>query len=593
MPEANVKSGALLGFKVGLQSTVDTMLAAGSSAGADHGCFYLTKDSHRLYVGNEDGSLSAVNEGIQTVTWSELSTIASTAASTTAGTAALTGRFYYASDKNVLCVYNGTNWVQLNENSNTYIESNTYTVTTANNASTITNTLKDNDNQEISDSFSVTGANGIKITSSGKVITLTGDTYTLSSVAGSITGTVDIKLDSTETNNDSKITLESGANVQLSRNATTGNINIAATDTVVDSVDVTAESSGFKFTVGSTDNSSVQDTIDPKVAVYTSSDPNSSTTNSVSFINGTATLDVYSRAAVDSKLKAVNAMTYRGTVGSGSTDVASSITYDSNTGITTIAKNGTVLSVSIGDTFLMTTAGTYHGIAYKENSLFIVRAKEGKTEDANGIIASGDFICDIVEEKYDGDTHYTLQDITNGIQLHSNLGDDVGALVVTAGTGNNWIDVTETKTGAGVDYVKTLTVLHKNVTRTDTTGTTTTQGDHSNLTIPVITRVTSDAKGHITGIQTTDYIVKDTNATLTSMSTTTSAYNDTTNNYNAGVINTSTTLTGSDSQATTKTSSVVLSSSSLTISDEDTRPTALGGSVKPGGLKIEMTWGSF
>ena len=44
MPEANVKSGALLGFKVGLQSTVDTMLSQGTNAHADHGCFYLTKD---------------------------------------------------------------------------------------------------------------------------------------------------------------------------------------------------------------------------------------------------------------------------------------------------------------------------------------------------------------------------------------------------------------------------------------------------------------------------------------------------------------------------------------------------------------------
>ena len=74
--EKNVVAGAFLGFKVGTQANIDTMLAAGANAGAQHGCFYLTKDSHRLYIGNEDTSLSPVNEGIETLTWSELETLA-------------------------------------------------------------------------------------------------------------------------------------------------------------------------------------------------------------------------------------------------------------------------------------------------------------------------------------------------------------------------------------------------------------------------------------------------------------------------------------------------------------------------------------
>jgi hypothetical protein len=289
-------------------------------------------------------------------------------------------------------------------------------------------------------------------------------------------------------------------------------------------------------------------------------------------------------------------MVYRGTVGTSGT-AATAITYDSDTGVTSIVNGANTVPVSIGDTFLMTTAGTYNGQAYKAGSLFIVRAKPGKSEDSNGIIAAGDFICDVVAEQWNSDTTYILSSVTGGIQLHASTGDDVGSFIVTAGSNNSWIDIAENSTqvtGVANAVNKTLTITHKNVTRTNTTGTAVTQSNHQNVTVPVITGITSDAKGHITGVETTSYTIKDTNATLTSMGTTTTAYSTTgAGAYSAGVINTSTTLTSSDGSAETKTASVVVSSSSLSITDEDSRPTTSGGSTTPGGLKIEMVWGSF
>jgi len=65
-----------VGFKTGLQATLDQKLLLNdqfesdgvtSRANAVPGCFYLTSDTHRLYVGNNDKSLSPVNEGIITV----------------------------------------------------------------------------------------------------------------------------------------------------------------------------------------------------------------------------------------------------------------------------------------------------------------------------------------------------------------------------------------------------------------------------------------------------------------------------------------------------------------------------------------------
>ena len=65
-----VTSGAKLGFKTGTQAKINEMIlnqnlvTPDSSKLATNGTFYLTQDTHRLYVGNEDGSISSVNEGI-------------------------------------------------------------------------------------------------------------------------------------------------------------------------------------------------------------------------------------------------------------------------------------------------------------------------------------------------------------------------------------------------------------------------------------------------------------------------------------------------------------------------------------------------
>lgn len=596
--EANVKSGALIGFKVGLQSTVDTMLSQGTAANADHGCFYLTKDAHRLYVGNEDGSLSAVNEGIEWIEqWSDLQAIATTAASAVSGAKYLTGRFYYVQERNVLCVYNGSKWIQLNENSNTLVQSNTYTITAANDTATITNTIRDDDGGEFTDSFTVTGANGIKITSSGKAITLTGDTYTLSSNQSG--NNVQIKLDSSETNNDSMVTLVKGANVTLTKAADSNNVTIAAKDTTNTSAAITtqANTAGFTFTVTDSDGQDVTATTDPKIAIYTTPTPTGTTTNSVSFMNGTATLDVYSRSAIDSKLQAVNAMTYKGTVGPTGTGAAS-ITY-ANNATSILDSNGQPVGVSIGDTFLTTQAGTYNNISYKPNSLFIARSTDG-TERADGTIDPSKLIFDVVAEQWFPDTTYSLVAITSGIALQDKNGGHFGSLVVTAGDNNNWIQVSEGGTTGATSAMgdnKVLTITHKDVTRTDgedtTITTSTTQNPVASMTIPAVTKIVTDSKGHITSVKTKNYVLTDTNATLKEMTTSTSAYRDTTNGYSAGVIGTQTVLKQSDGTEVSKSAAVVVSSSSLSITDEDTRPTTQGGSITPGGLKIEMLWGEF
>ncbi len=599
MPAKNVISGANVGFKVGTQETVDRILAGETGYKAIHGCFYLTQDSHRLYVGNEDETLSPVNEGIEFISsMSALQQIASSAASSTHNMKHLTGRFYYVGQENVLCVYNGQNWVQINNNSNTTILDVTDSVTAASNTATVTTAIRDtidgtNANDTFSDAFTITGANGITVTGTGKAITLTGDTYTLSSA--DITGVqnqVNIHLESTNTNNDSNVKLAGGEGVEISQANNT--ITIAAPHITNASANISSDAAGFTVTVTDSEGDHVDASVDPKVAWYTDSNPSGTTTNSVSFANGTATLDVYSRGAVDAKMQAINAMTYKGAI------TSSQISYNDTTGVTTITVGGQAITPSIGDTYLISTDGTYNGITYQEGSLIIIKAKSGVSE-TNGVLPANGYDCDIVKEKYIQDTRYYLNAITKGVELKATTNDDVvGSIVVDSG--DNYINVAETTTANSADpqdgYNKTLTVTHKDVTRTNTNSATVTQGNGSSgtgaiasVTIPVVTAVTSDAKGHVTGVTSGSYVLTDTNASLTSVTSTTSAYSN--SSYSAGVVNTQVTLTQSDGTPQTQSDAFIVRSSTLSITNNDSTPTTSGGSTTQEGIQVELVWGSF
>lgn len=106
-------------FLSGLQEDLNKyFLGSGETeeGNAIEGAFYLTSDTHRLYIGRSiqvDNATKTVpipvNEGIQSVSnASALSSIDAHA-----------GEFYYAEQENILCIYNGTEWVQINPDTDT------------------------------------------------------------------------------------------------------------------------------------------------------------------------------------------------------------------------------------------------------------------------------------------------------------------------------------------------------------------------------------------------------------------------------------------------------------------------------------------
>ena len=110
MANGTISAGKNIQFLLGTQANLEKYIS-GSSTAAE-GTFYLTNDTHRLYVGTSLGTAVPVNEGVITVpNLDALKTIS-----------AHPGEFYYVTNGNILCVYTGKEWVQINNNTNTYVK---------------------------------------------------------------------------------------------------------------------------------------------------------------------------------------------------------------------------------------------------------------------------------------------------------------------------------------------------------------------------------------------------------------------------------------------------------------------------------------
>lgn len=106
----------------------NVMFKRGTQAGFNNlaayqdGCFYLTTDSHRLYVGTGNNKADLVSQSVITYpNWAAIEAL-----STESGLCA-EGQFYYAKAENILCTYSGNKWIQINPDHNddhdTYVKS--------------------------------------------------------------------------------------------------------------------------------------------------------------------------------------------------------------------------------------------------------------------------------------------------------------------------------------------------------------------------------------------------------------------------------------------------------------------------------------
>lgn len=589
---ANVLKNAKVGFLTGAQSSIDTMLSKGANAGAKHGYFYLTKDSHRLYVGNSDGSISAVNEGVQTVTYlGDLPTL-----QTAADKVAYTGRFFYVQYKestagqvdsniaNILCVYNGSAWVQINANTDTHINSNTYTTSTTGATATITNAIGSTDGGSVTGKFEIVTAGGLKIANTaGKTnsITLTGDKFTLAAGDGA-TGEVKLNLTSANGQAGSSVTLKSDPSTTvLTRkdNVITISGRVNASLAIANATD---GKTGFTITVKDNQGKTVTGSYDPIIKY------GSKAQSSTKLVNGVFNINAYNKEEIDQLMRDLNAMEYRGTVGTNGTAA---------TAWAELLK----LPQKIGYTYLFSSPITVNNAEHTTGTLAIARGTEYTAADlAAGTITKAELVgtinpatltWDFVESTNDTDTTYKLYTAATGVgfKLRDSSGGNKGQIKYAGAGGltvsqslQGGVDISQDKSAENV-----ITITHNTIKRTDTETnpdkiklSSQTPATHLNdtITIPVITGVKTNAEGHITGVNTVNYELNDTATVITEMSSAASKNAD-----GSIALSTKVTATSSSGKSMVQngTATATIKSSSLTLG-------ASGSSVS-----IDMTWGEF
>ena len=568
MASGNISAGKNIQFLLGTQANLEKYISGSSTA--IEGTFYLTNDTHRLYVGTSAGTAVPVNEGVITV--SNIDALQHVSAHP--------GEFYYVTTGNILCVYDGKQWVQINNNTDTYLAKTDTVVSLADQVATITTKYTMNaGTTDISDSWNLAVAEGVKVSidaATDKVI-LTGvvnDSFGVS--AASNIATVTLR-DSFNNEKTFKVKTSDITTMTVDASAEGDAVVLNVKDMSNTALKVTPEATGFKIAV--TDIMGTQsDVINPSIKVGASSDDTKHKT--LNFVNGTATLPIYTKEEIDDIKLALNAMTYRGLVGTS----ASSANPQKVIKEWATVKNG---SAEIGDTYLFAEQVTDGSNVYSKGTMAIARGVE-----TNGVIPAGNVIWDFVESTVNTDTKYELNNQAtaagaNGfVQLVGKLGG-----TTEAGKKVFFEDGTAIKASVSVDNDghAHVSFSHEGITAAQTTGTVTqneaTYASSDNkaesvTTITALESITVNPQGHVTNFKTNTITLKDTNAVINSVGMSVGAANA----AKEVVLTSSVQLKdGAGTIMTAKSGTLKMKSDTLVFNQKD------GGAS----LGIDLVWGSF
>lgn len=553
-----------LRFLQGTQTALDAMTSSES------GAFYLTTDTHRLYIG-EGGKPVPVNEGVTVL----------------ANQSALTddllqnshpGQFYLISEGNILATVSNGRWVQINPTTeitavgaiasvNGKTASAEISVSSTHNG--VSETKKGTLSFEAGDGISLAIDNGkIKISSTGTGGSSTKVSARTDSSKAYITQVITTTpLDggdatTTETNG---VELAAGTNIDSiavtdDTESSVAKVTVNAKRQAVESVSLTTESEGFNVSLTQTDGTSATVTgtkINPTIKFGKESG------SSATFKSGIATLSVYTKDeadeaiedAINKKIQAADAMTFMGVVAS-QTDVDSKKTK---------AKKG--------DTYKATAAfklslGTELSEDVKIGDLIIF---DGTEDTTSGYITAATLTAYVIPS---GNEYETVgENVTHGIKLTQNdtAKTLIAGLALKEGACISLTDAEDTTDG------KTVTVAHGNVSCTNNAATeaTVTYTDASGKRtgeVTAIDSITVNAQGHVTAVTTKKYKIEDTHVTGVTHTVEQNA------NTNIAKINTTVT----DGQGTTTAANVSLTGGS-----------SVKLSTSSNNITIDMVWGSF
>lgn len=459
-------------FKRGLKANLP---AENTSAVVD-GSLYFTTDSCQLYLGHGQKLLPIGDNITQVATVNDLPAAGEHR-----------HEFYYVTGSNILAWSDGTAWRQTNTNT-----TNSSLTAGVDATGAVTIKVTDSAGGEVTDTFSVVaGSDNVAIGTNADgalVITVAEDqntTYTMGTAADG--DNVKINLTPSEGTGSSVILADSDT-IDVAREAD-GSVKFKVKQSALSGVSsvtlatgdgaaTNPTTNGFNIDITASNGDHAKDSIDPLITYGGSGD------QTVHFVNGTATLSVYTKAEVDeikSNLeKNLDAMTYRGVASSAATI----------TNLTDIAK---------GDAWKADGTFQIDGKDVKPGYLIIANGTEG----TDGYITSSSLTFDVIAGDV-ADTTYSVVSATNGIKIHDDTnGQDIGSLVVNGTAG----DITVGESGT---TEKVLTLDLANVTQADSTGTPITEASGATASITAVTGITVDGKGRVQGVEKTTFTATDT-----------------------------------------------------------------------------------
>lgn len=476
-------------FKRGLQANLPQTAVDGS--------FYLTEDTQRLYVGiGENNAPVELNRTIRSVESLKALNELKGPVGSNANDGVAVGDFYYVAggansvSGNILAYCSAVDatgkptWVQINPDTNTKLATSTTAVTktAVTSGVKVATSVQDTEGRTASGDFQIIGSENITVAlvdEKIKISTPDGSdtTYEIKTQANSNKGT--ILLDSTGT--DSSINI-SGKNSDVTVTSDdSGNITIGVADMRTKKIAVdAAPSSGNGFDL-KVDGMDVGD-FDPTIKLGDN--------EAIHFVNGNATLPVYTKTEVDTKvsnsLKTFDAMTYKGTV--TQSDASTKLASTGNVGDTYKAAGDITSPVKANTGDLIVATGADGAVTWD-------------------VIPSGD------------DQTITGAATTSGISVS----DQNGTLAEISVVKGNKINVSNSTSGNKT----TLTVGHEAITQpTPVAGTAVTQTAKNSAEFTAITDITEDGYGHVTGITTKKLTVVDTHNDVSGVSALASGSNN-------------------------------------------------------------------
>ena len=244
---AGVSTKANVMFKRGTQSSFNNLSTY------QDGCFYLTTDSHRLYIGTGNNKADLVSQSVITYpNWAAIEALSNSSSSSYAPGLCSEGQFYYAKAENILCTYSNGKWIQINPDHNddhdTYVKSVSVAKNTADTVNgeklvydvKITQAQKDLKGNNEGAPTEVSGKLTISATDLNQIATYTN----VGMQAEKSNSKVYLKNSGTGANAAAKVELAGGGSVSVSTDSS-NKITISGVDTTY-SLNTTTNTSGAK-----------------------------------------------------------------------------------------------------------------------------------------------------------------------------------------------------------------------------------------------------------------------------------------------------------------------------------------------------------